>query len=808
MTSPYASFADTLRDNGYHVMPCTPGAKVPGTWDSGSWRPMPQWQKWCDTMPPEFLHQRWLAWPDAGLCVAHGAIVGLDIDTDRKDVAEAAVAAVGPSPIRRTGAKGWMGYYRPGAGLGGHTARVRWFDGDGAICVELLLHGTQSVIPPTIHPGTGASYRWITPDSMDDVAARELPELPRDAVKRLDAAFAAIGLTRQAPRKVNGSEYERPAPTAHDLEKPLGRSVNDRAMAPGAIDLWWPALNLPKSRQRGRSGSWEAVPFWRGSGSGRALQDRNPNLKATPGGIVDFGADRSYTPVDVIMAARDCSFMAAVEWLTDFVRPEDIADFSGLTAPAAHEAPSEAEENFASEPVRAAPMKSPLGKFLDRGNGRRIPPKTVLPSSDMEFDAEFPHAVPPFPVRDFERDLTGTLRDLTIHIDAASRMRSEQGAFGAALALLATILGGKVEFHDGTDSLRTNMYIVGTASSGAGKSSAMNAMKKVAAENGVSEVMAGSDFTSDAAILSELRNTTPKIFCIDEFGDVVRRILGAKSASHEQGIRRVLKDLYSASASTYHGKSYASVERTDIIEPHMCIYGASTYEAFWQGINGESFKDGFIARFVVIPIGETEVSTPCSVRHDAVAEGIKAICQSTAGRGNLAAWVAKRAQVSDEVLTRYRWQWSMNHRHSKRAEKRDMPGAGSIIMRISENAMKIALVSAAARDIDNLEITHEDYDMGYAVAHWSAISMISAIEKYYVESEAHRNVKRIVEIVKSCGQMQIGKSDLTRRTQGMSGRDRDDAIKTALESGQISAREETPGASGGRIKIWYYTKEY
>lgn len=67
-----------------------------------------------------------------------------------------------------------MGYYRPGLGCEGLGARLRWYHPD--ICmtredgrrswpplVELLLQGTQSVVPPTIHPDTGRPYAsaWL-----------------------------------------------------------------------------------------------------------------------------------------------------------------------------------------------------------------------------------------------------------------------------------------------------------------------------------------------------------------------------------------------------------------------------------------------------------------------------------------------------------------------------------------------------------------------------------------------------------------------------------------------------------------------
>jgi len=159
--SPYHQSAANLRENGYHPMPIAPGTKTPGQWQNDNWRPMSGWSKYCDTQPAEFIHDQWEKWPDAGICIAHGNAIGLDIDTDRKDVEEALHAAVTAPHVRRRGQKGWMGYYRPENGLDALTARVRWYDSEGAICVELLLHGTQSVLPPTIHPGTGNPYTWV-----------------------------------------------------------------------------------------------------------------------------------------------------------------------------------------------------------------------------------------------------------------------------------------------------------------------------------------------------------------------------------------------------------------------------------------------------------------------------------------------------------------------------------------------------------------------------------------------------------------------------------------------------------------------
>ncbi|MEM1346643.1 MAG: bifunctional DNA primase/polymerase, partial [Pseudomonadota bacterium] len=296
----YAEMADKLRERGYSAIPIQPGTKVPGDMRGGQYRPLSGWQQYGYVLPASFIHERWCAMPGAGVGIAHGRVVALDIDTDRADVRRACYAAITPSVARRRGRKGELGYYLGGDALAAHGARVRWYDGE-AVAVELLLGGSQSVLPPSIHPDTNKPYIWIGEAGLSDLDMDDLPLMPGDAVALLDAALGVLGLTRQAPRRLSKSHRPSQAlPSGADLDKPYFRSINDRALEPAALDGWWPALAMPKSRQRG-PGLHEAVACWRPSSSGRPNSERNPNLKASPGGIVDFGEDRAYTAIDVVV---------------------------------------------------------------------------------------------------------------------------------------------------------------------------------------------------------------------------------------------------------------------------------------------------------------------------------------------------------------------------------------------------------------------------------------------------------------------------------------------------------------------------
>lgn len=806
-TSPYHSVAANMRENGYRVMPVGPGTKVPGQFRSGAWSPMSGWAKFCDQMPAEFIHDQWERWPEAGVCVAHGNIIGLDLDTDRQDVAEALHKAVTPPNVRRRGQKGWMGYYRPGIGLDGLTARVRWYDKDGGICVELLLHGTQSVLPPTIHPGTGQPYKWTTPDTLENTGISDLPEFTGDDLEALDREFGKIGLTRKAPRTVKSGIIEYPA-TAHDLEKPLGRSVNDRAMEPSAIDKWFPAMGLPKTKQR-NLGAWEAVATWRPSGNGRQVSDRNPNLKVVPTGIRDFGTDEPFTPINLVCrwmgVDPDTGFAQAVEWLKAFIRPEAGASVADILAdlpqaPVQESLPPDLEFSPDDESIDLSSRSA--SRFSGRKTGQKKP-KPIKPTTQAEFRDAFPNEVPPFPVQDYEADLTGLLREATLLIDESANMRSEQGAFGAALCALGATMGKMIEISE--TGLRTNIYIVGTAESGAGKSSAMTAMARMMAHCGIDDRIGGSDFTSGAAILKEIdAGRIPKLFNVDEFGDVIRRVLAPRAASHERDIGRILKDMYSAASSSYRGKAYATQDRQDIIEPHVCLYGVSTHEAFWESIDGRSFNDGLLARFVMIPIGATEEQSPDNSRVKMVSDMITDMLESCRRSGNIGGTMCQPVTFEDGVWDQWMRDRRLFRRHSERATRMKLPGGPSIIQRICENGMKIAMISAMGRNPLGPKITQEDYDLGLDVAHWSAIYMIASIDRYYVENASHRDLNRVREFIEAGGPEGRTRSDVVRAFQGvfvngMAAK----SIMEALTASHSVIEWQPPIEGKGRRKTWY-----
>lgn len=766
-------------------MPCSPGTKIPGQYRNGAWFPMSQWSQWCDKQPPDFLHEKWEDWPDAGMCLAHGAVVGLDVDTDRREVSDAAQEAVGPSPVRRVGRKGWMGYYRPGEGVANCGARLRWYDpkiftvrADGRKDyppqVELLLHGTQSVLPPTIHPDTGQPYRWISAETLEDTAPDDLPELPANAIDLLDAKFTKVGLVREIPRRVSDKTYDRPIATSsdHDLEKPFWRALNDKALL--NIDLWWPNLNLPKSRQRG-AGSWEAVPFWRASNSGHQTADRNPNLKAYPTGIVDFGANRSYTSVDVVMDAKGCSEVAAKEWLLQYFDVESAVEIDLSAMLARHEAPQQ------KEPVNLARWSATPVFHATRSRGEIKP--SVLPT-DAEFEALVPRDAQPFPISHMGASCPGLLGEIASYIDEASVTATEAGGLAVALPLLGAVMGRAYQTPSG---LRTNVYTVALGGSGTGKTSLVNPSKELLQLAMRPELIGQDRIASGSGLIQMLTASPSRVVFLDEFGHMLQQIGSPGAGVHARQIITEFTQLYSAAGTLYTGTAYASREPDKIDCPHLCLFGMATPEQFWRAFGSSSLEDGSIARYLVMPIGATGPKDPSLQFQREAVEGLKCVSDAMRGAvtGNLGFPGVRTVPLMEDADAARQSLLETMRACADYAEANSIRGGAAILRRVVENALKIALISAVGRSPSSPQITAADFNIGHALARWSATLMIWNIASHIADNQTERDVNDVEEKIRKAGSDGVMKGMLKNRCRTIKVRDFSEIVDRLIEAGVV-----------------------
>lgn len=308
--SPFAFAAPRLRENGLSVLPIAPNGKLPGCYGRGDWRAESKWQRFCERLPTQLEMDLWSLWPDAGVAVPLGPasappglqLVAVDLDTDDPDVSVALAPVVPPSPVRKRGLKGETGFY-----LASAAVKSRAYRG----LLDLLANGRQTVVPPSVHPH-GIAYTWLTLDTLESVAVADLPVLTDDVAERIGEALKPWGYKPPPALRIVGN---RACDTSN---KTPHRALNEAALA--NLDAWVPELQLTACSKAGTG--YRAVAHWRPSSAGKRLADREPNLSIKPEGIRDWGDGRSYTALDLVMAASGFDLDTVFAWLCNKVAPQ------------------------------------------------------------------------------------------------------------------------------------------------------------------------------------------------------------------------------------------------------------------------------------------------------------------------------------------------------------------------------------------------------------------------------------------------------------------------------------------------------
>lgn len=761
--SPYARVGAELVDMGYHAIPVLPGSKRPGSMSHGEWYGDMDWSRFCDRLPTEIETSIWSRWPDAGVCVAidHQLKV-IDVDTDDADI-RAAIESVIPAPtVKKKGQKGYSAFYRGSENIVSRPFSLVLPGGFESRIIDLLAHGRQTVLPPTVHPDTGAAYEWITDDTLMDTSIEHLPLLPDDIAQRLEDALRPFGELREfKPLVRNGEDV---------FGDTIWREANNFALA--NLEAWVPALFAPADLKRNRNG-YRARAFWRGV--------ENHNVGIHPDGITDWGGGTSYTPISLVMAAMQTNmFEPAYDWLVKQTgyKPDE-EEWVSRGAESARRIAEKSRQRRESKPVTpAAPLEDTPLVRAPRG----------------KLDPFTPHSA---------GGLIGAIAQWSL--DTARRPVPEFAVL-AGLSFVATMFGRQVV---GPTGAGINLYLVGVAGPGFGKEHAHKTIQTVALDSGMQDLIGPGEVTSGSAIEKVCRRRPVFVMPWDEMGVVLQSVTGAGSSSWAKTIRKVLLEIFSKSTSVWSGKEHADPQRDSsaepIFAPTVSLFGMSTPTTFYRGLTEETLSDGFVARMVVIeanqrparqdapPLMVTPVTLSQALK-DArqalpVPDTAKANWRNPFMRPHLYTVPWADEQAESKWLAIEDWQYEQIEDHGAH---------DGLIGRTSEHVIKIATVRALSNNPREPRVTVDDVEWAYAIVQRSIDTLDAGAREHMAGSQFEELCKAIMRALRRAGGT-LPQSKLVTRT-GISKAD-DRMVKAALDRLVIAGEIYQPEAKGRGVTI-------
>ncbi|MEY2781400.1 MAG: hypothetical protein RL307_1104, partial [Pseudomonadota bacterium] len=351
-------------------------------------------------------------------------------------------------------------------------------------------------------------------------------------------------------------------------------------------------------------------------------------------------------------------------------------------------------------------------------------------------------------------------------------------------------------------NIRSNLYVVGIAESGAGKNHSRVVINELFRKANLLQYLGGNKIASGSCLLTAIQRQPAILFQLDEFGMFLSAAADRKrSPRYVCEILDLMTELYTTSGTTYFGVEYASTQHNNahraIHQPCACIYGTTTPLHFWQALQASNVADGSLARFLIM---ESEDDFPDSNEAfgiiDPPQDLIDRLILIHQGGGKLNGNLTDVGAI-DEVLVDPRLVpmtpqaratfRQLDQELVERLRTSRGNGYSSILARIEENATKLALIRAVSRDPVDPQIEGHDAEWGIMLSRHCAELTIREASARVSENQVESHHKRAMQILRDAGMAGMSKSDFTRRTQFMDHRQRDGVLRTLTEAGLIEA---------------------
>lgn len=446
------------------------------------------------------------------------------------------------------------------------------------------------------------------------------------------------------------------------------------------------------------------------------------------------------------------------------------------------------------------------------GGGFKAP--TVAEQLLADEAPEAPPAKPEvFPAAIMDGD--GLLLDVARDIMEIAVFPHPAHAIGAAIALLGTIIGRRVQ----TDtSLRSNLYVLNVAPTGCGKDSSLRYPHQaltLACEMGM---VGPGEWKSDSGLRNSLVAEPSHLAAIDEFGLYLRSSTEKGAAPHLRGIIPTLLQAFSSAGGILPPSAYADQKLNPprpVIEPNLCVLGATTPATLFDGLTTRNVDDGLLGRTLVFVAGNDVPKRRKRVRvqpSPAIIDRLKALSKATKIDGSIAGMASNARTLPFSAKA----EAYLDAVEDVEQGHRDDPGPfAPLWLRLAEHVRKLALVRQVTDDPTSEEIGEPAVHWGHLVVDWCIRRFECEVGARLADNEVERDTKRVLEIIRAgcesggkaggVGVQHFNASMLTRKTQWLRRHDRKEILASLVESGQVVATqvEVTRAGRGKTVQTTY-----
>ncbi len=740
-----AQLGATLVDRGFPILPIQPNTKKPGLYKLGEWHEYPKWSRHCERDTTENEVDIWGNWPEAGIGIAAGRVIGIDIDVLASPAVAMEIEALakrmlGDTPAVRIGhAPKRLLVYRA----------VQPFAGFKYPPIEVLGMG-QQFIAYGIHPDTGQPYNWpvstladLSPEDLPAITEAQAREFAKEAYQLIPADLRPKTLGVGLRANMESANLPEQRGTFEAVEDALIHILN------ADLDYdSWVRIGMAIKGALGDDG-WPLFERW-------SQSSQKYDAKTTARSWRSFAPQRIGAGT-IYKLALDNGWIPAA----------DMQLNGEIVMNGHHPAREMLNALQSSDPIVFEPAENSLPS-----------PKSMPAGWDQ---------------------VGGVIADLMALMAATAKRPQPVLALGASLCAIGALMGRKYRTES---NIRSNLYVVGIAESGAGKNHSRIVINELFRKANLLQYLGGNKIASGSGLLTAIQRQPAILFQLDEFGMFLSAAADRKrSPRYVCEILDLMTELYTTSGTTYFGVEYASTQHNNahraIHQPCACIYGTTTPLHFWQALQASNVADGSLARFLIM---ESEDDFPDSNEAFGVIDPpqdlIDKLILIHQGGGKLNGNLTDVGAIDEVLIDPRVVPMTPKARDTFRQLDQELVGRlrtsrgtgySSILARIEENATKLALIRAVSRDPVDPQIEDHDAEWGIKLSRHCAELTIREASARVSENQVESHHKRAMQILRDAGKAGMTKTEFTRRTQFMDHRQRDGVLRTLSEAGLIEA---------------------
>jgi Bifunctional DNA primase/polymerase, N-terminal/Primase C terminal 2 (PriCT-2) len=357
-------------------------------------------------------------------------------------------------------------------------------------------------------------------------------------------------------------------------------------------------------------------------------------------------------------------------------------------------------------------------------------------------------------------------------------------ALSAVLASLGAVFGRR---YAGEINTRTNLYMVAIAESGMGKDHPRKLVKNLLVAAGLGDYLGADSIVTGAGLLTGLMGRPSQVMMLDEFGLLLQEM--GDSRSVKAGASKVITSLYSDSGSVFSGGNYAD-ERRKVIQiqaPNLCILGTSTMGSYTAALKRSAVQSGELNRFVVMLPRVTfpEINRGHSREFKPPADLVKrwaAFADKDLSAVNSSAILPEPRIVQDgECGPRLD---RMLDDQQNRVIAGHQEGTGALWVRYRENAIKIAMIFAIARNPLRPSLAPADLDIADQIVRASVENMVTMANDHMYENAFEKDSQKVFAFIRKAPD--CTRSDILRANRSINKKQLDDIISLLQERDQVT----------------------